>query len=465
MGLPMTSEQIAAVVEEIRQRVRARYEKQVDGLPDFCVPSLSPLGQARDAAEGKAAAIGSVNPRPPGLWNSLIQGVKKLAARALDWHVREQVEYNRAVVAFMERVIAVIEEQNRQMLALARQAAEALQAARRGEEWRGGWLEWRRGWEERWSKTEIQLLRSVSEMQAAFLHRTTLMEASLREHMQGMHSEYLGALNHTNLEIQKRLWDDLDKLRQEQERLIHTELRLIRQRAQAWLQSQGPVPTPVPGPPAPAAAASFDYARFAERFRGPAEYVAKGQAFYLPFFQGRSRVLDLGCGRGEFLELMRGAGVAARGVDSDPDSVALCRQKGLEVVEADLFDHLASLPDESLDAVFSAQVVEHLPPPRVPELVSLAARKLGPGGLLAIETPNPECLAIFATNFYLDPTHTRPVPAAQLHFYFEENGLGAIEVHQLAPAAEAFAEIAELPSGFQKRFFGGLDYAILGRKL
>jgi O-antigen chain-terminating methyltransferase len=120
--------------------------------------------------------------------------------------------------------------------------------------------------------------------------------------------------------------------------------------------------------------------------------------------------------------------------------------------------------------MFSAQVVEHLRPLRLPELVSLAARKLERGGLLAIETPNPECLAIFATNFYLDPTHVRPVPSAQLHFYMQESGFGSIEVHQLAPAGEVFPEIAALGkvaglAPFQQRFFGGLDYAILGRKL
>lgn len=106
----MTAEEIAAVVQEIRQRVRARYEKQVEGLPDFCLPSLTPLNHARDAAEGRVAAIGTVNPRPPGLANSMIQGVKKLVARALTWHVREQIEFNRAVIEYMDRIVPVLND-------------------------------------------------------------------------------------------------------------------------------------------------------------------------------------------------------------------------------------------------------------------------------------------------------------------------------------------------------------------
>src|SRR5207248_10875752 len=138
------------------------------------------------------------------------------------------------------------------------------------------------------------------------------------------------------------------------------------------------------------------------------------------------------------------------------------RGKGLQAEVADLFVYLESLADASLDGIFSAQVVEHLPPQRLPEMIRLAAQKLRRGGVLAIETPNPECLAIFATHFYLDPTHTRPVPHQLLAFYMEEAGFGLIDVHRLSPAVESMPEIAELPERFRERFFGGLDYAIIG---
>jgi O-antigen chain-terminating methyltransferase len=176
-------------------------------------------------------------------------------------------------------------------------------------------------------------------------------------------------------------------------------------------------------------------------------------------------VLDIGCGRGEFLEAMRHAGVGARGIDLSPESVALCQSMGLAAETADLYDYLENLAEGSLDGIFCSQVVEHLPPDRLPEMIRLCASRLERGGVIAIETPNPECLAIFATHFYLDPTHTRPVPSALLAFYLEEFGVGRIEVRKLAPAIESMPSLAQLPEGFRNAFFGALDYAILGKKL
>jgi hypothetical protein len=163
--------------------------------------------------------------------------------------------------------------------------------------------------------------------------------------------------------------------------------------------------------------------------------------------------------------LMREQGVPARGIDLGEESVALCRQKGLDAEVADLYTYLDALTPGALDGIFSSQVVEHLPPERLPEMIKLCAAKLRKGGVLALETPNPECLAIFATHFYLDPTHTRPVPHPLLAFYMEEFGIGQIEVHKLSPAIETMTSLAELPENFRNHFFGGLDYAIIGRKV
>jgi O-antigen chain-terminating methyltransferase len=132
---------------------------------------------------------------------------------------------------------------------------------------------------------------------------------------------------------------------------------------------------------------------------------------------------------------------------------------------ADVYPYLSAMPEGSLDGIFCSQVVEHLAPDRLPELIRLCARALVPGGVIAIETPNPECLAIFATHFYLDPTHTRPVPHPLLIFYLEEFGVGNIEVRRLSFAKETMPSLNSLPDDFRDAFFGALDYAVIGRKL
>jgi O-antigen chain-terminating methyltransferase len=110
-------------------------------------------------------------------------------------------------------------------------------------------------------------------------------------------------------------------------------------------------------------------------------------------------------------------------------------------------------------------MIEHLAPAHLPRLIRLIGRVLRPGSPAVFETPNPECLAIFATHFYLDPTHTRPVPAGLLTFYLEEAGFGRIDVKYLSPAIETMPALGDLPERFRDSFFGGLDYAVFARKL
>ena len=470
----MDTDELTAILQEVRERVRARHpEGSAAALP---LPDLMPLLHARDAAEAKVAAIGTVNPRAGGPLNWLIQSIKKNIARALDWHVREQVEFNRNVLACVQatlealeetrRALAVSMDETRRGLALSMEDTRQLRVQVGGEvqelkDIRLHWAEWHQGWEHKLAVNETKLLRAVAELNAAFQHRAGLMEDSFREQIKAQHAEFEGALNRSGLDVQKRFWADLERVRLDYERVIHAELRMVRQRAAVSAAAAVAAPQLPPSPAPPA----FDYGRFADRFRGPEEYVKKGQRFYLPYFAGRREVLDIGCGRGEFLEVMREAGVPARGIDLGQESVDLCRYKGLQTELADLFPYLADLPESSLDGIFSAQVVEHLPPERLPEMIRLAASRLERGGVLAIETPNPECLAIFASHFYLDPTHTRPVPQALLAFYMEEFGLGLIEVHRLSPAVESMPALAGLPEDFREAFFGGLDYAIVGRKL
>jgi 2-polyprenyl-3-methyl-5-hydroxy-6-metoxy-1,4-benzoquinol methylase len=467
-------DELTAAIHAVRDRVRARHPEGSLGLEGVAAPDLSPLVHARDAAEAKVAAIGTVNPRPPGLKNSIAQFLKKRIARALDWHVREQVEFNRAAMQCVQASIDALADTGRALAALAAHHQEHVRNVA-ADDIRKHWAEWRVGFEERRSASEIHMLRTISELQAAFQHRVTLLEQNFRELARQQHNGFEAALERNTLDVQKRLWRDLEQIRGEYEKLIHAELKLIRQKAVAGSLTHGSGNV---GAPNGAAQVNIDWLRFAEVFRGSPERIREHQKKYAAKFVDASagsghvgssaksvEILDAGCGRGEFLEAARDARLAARGIDQSEECVAICKSKGLAAERVDLFEHLDSLADLSLGGVYCSQVVEHIPPERLPDLVNLLARKLNHGAMVAIETPNPECLAIFATHFYLDPTHTRPVPAPLLRFYLEEAGLVNIEVERLEPASESWPSLLELPSGVRENFFGGLDYAIFARKL
>ena len=133
---------------------------------------------------------------------------------------------------------------------------------------------------------------------------------------------------------------------------------------------------------------------------------------------------------------------------------------------ADLFAYLSDLPESSLDGIFSSQVVEHLPPERLPEMIRLAASRLGRGGVLAIETPNPECLAIFASHFYLDPdSHAAGSVMRCCRSTWKSPGWGRSKYTRARRPSSRCPALASLPEDFREAFFGGLDYAIVGTKL
>jgi 2-polyprenyl-3-methyl-5-hydroxy-6-metoxy-1,4-benzoquinol methylase len=458
-------EELAAVIAEIRQRVRARNPNGVV-LADIPLPDLTPLLHARDAAEAKVASIGTVNPRPGGLKNSIIQKLKRGVARALDWHVREQVEFNRGVLACVQATIESLTECNQALMLIVRQntelrgeAQQLRDEARELKDIRSHWVEWRAGWEQKLAITEIQFLRSVSELQSSFQHRVTLMDAAYREQAKAQHADFERAMARQSDEIHERFWDELARARAEYERTIHAELRLVRQRASLARAVEHVSES------APVEFANVDWLKFAERFRGSEGDIRARQQMYVSRFREHAPVLDIGCGRGEMLQVFQDAGITARGVDSNDDSVALCVSKGLDAEKADLFTYLSDLPDASLGGVICCQVVEHLPPARLPEMIRLMHAKLRAGGLVALETPNPECLAIFASHFYIDPTHRHPIPPALASFYLEEAGFGRIEIERLSPAVESMPSIGELPDGFRREFFGSLDYVAFGIKL
>lgn len=169
--------------------------------------------------------------------------------------------------------------------------------------------------------------------------------------------------------------------------------------------------------------------------------------FYAPFFKQNTSVLDVGCGQGQFLELLAAKGIVAQGVDSDSRMVALCCEKGLSVVQADLFAYLTE-QQERFDGVFSSNVVEHLSAEDVLRFIHLAYAALRPGGVVLLATPNPESLIVHLHEFWRDATHVRLYNAPLLAFMLHVQGFrdivsGANPVTVWTPPAD-FSRLPQL---------------------
>lgn len=181
------------------------------------------------------------------------------------------------------------------------------------------------------------------------------------------------------------------------------------------------------------------YRAFEDRYRGNRATIRDRLTVYLPFVQPLARpgavALDLGCGRGEWIELLGETGFAAEGVDLDEGMLAACRERGLKVTNGDAVAVLRARPEASAAVVSAFHLVEHIPFDLVQTLIAEALRVLQPGGLLILETPNPENLVVGASSFYDDPSHLRPLPPKLLAFAVEHGGFARNNVLRLQEAA------------------------------
>ena len=243
--------------------------------------------------------------------------------------------------------------------------------------------------------------------------------------------------------------------------------------------------TPTAGTVAPVpASASTDplahkYVGFEDQFRGSPESIRAGLAAYAPLFAGASDVLDIGCGRGEFLSLLRDSGVGARGIDLNESMVEVCRERGLEAAVADALTYLRGQADGSLGGVFAAQVVEHLPPAYLTQLLDVAFVKLRPGAVIVLETINPACWFAFFSSYIRDITHERALHPDTLKFLLVASGFEQVAIRYSAPYPEHEklqavaapgipADAAETLNAnvekINRLLFTYLDYAAIGRK-
>jgi O-antigen chain-terminating methyltransferase len=247
-----------------------------------------------------------------------------------------------------------------------------------------------------------------------------------------------------------------------------------------------PHPTVRPAGEADAVAAfvpafdSYKYLAFENQFRGSQERIRERLESYLEYIEGTADVLDVGCGRGEFLDLLAGRGVRARGLDLNHEMVELCRARGLDVAEGDVVSYLDAQPDASVGGLFAAQVVEHLQPAYLLRFLELAFHKLRPGAPLVLETLNPACWVAFFDSFIRDITHVWPLHPETLRYLVLASGFSAAQVEYRSPVPlrdrlqtvpESGGATEDLAAVFNDnvaklnaRLFTYLDYAVVGRR-
>jgi len=212
------------------------------------------------------------------------------------------------------------------------------------------------------------------------------------------------------------------------------------------------------------------YLELQQQFRGTREDVRERQKIYLDDAWSSagtptSKLLDLGCGRGEWLELLAEHQIPAYGIDTNTFSIQACREHGLDVLEADAQDHLRELPESSLSAITAFHLAEHLSFSALVELIDRSLIALKPGGCLIMETPNPTNLMVGAASFYLDPTHTKPLHPQFLEFLVVARGFVDVEVRFVNPDQQSLmgeTQAGDGPPEFPKSLVENISWALLG---
>jgi O-antigen chain-terminating methyltransferase len=232
---------------------------------------------------------------------------------------------------------------------------------------------------------------------------------------------------------------------------------------------------------APASLDSYKYVGFEDQFRGSQREIRERVASYVPLFEGASDVLDVGCGRGEFLELLREKGISGRGVDLNDEMAAVCRERGLDAAAGDALSYLLAQPDGSLGGLFAAQVVEHLEPDYLMRFLEAAYHKLRPGSKIVLETINPACWFAFFSSYIRDISHVRPLHPDTLQYLVSASGFQKTTVRYSAPfpdhlKLQGVPASPEHPESTEFVFnenvkklndllFTYLDYAAIGQRL
>ena len=450
------------IMATIRKNIRRREAGELSADPGTPVPTASheQTDSGGEAPLQDLAFISSnwdihnnsyfISSHRPGIGKMLVKGRQLVLGevrRYVDPIISRQTEFNASTVRILIRTSQKCEELD---LKISQQWEELIKENSRQEE---------------------NLSKTISLQNEEFIQKISQQEEKLSQRISRQDDELNAniqiCVDKNFHEIFSRIDNDLRLRMGIAQRLEERIKKGFRQKS--TVPESGSLPT-------------TNYFLFEEQFRGTREDIKQRQLAFLPYFENCSRVLDIGCGRGEFLEILKEHAIGGIGVDSDPDMVAYCRSRQLEVEHSDALAYLETLEDKSLDGCFIDQVVEHLEPDYLIRLLVLCHQKMKFGYHIVVETVNPLSFVSFA-NFYIDLTHKRPVHPETLQYLVSAVGFRECEKKFFSPVSdygrlkkvEGSADMSENERKnvdvynhnvemLNSVLFGAQDYAVVGKK-
>lgn len=487
---------VTEIMREIRERVRQKHstglipDRYGPALPSLLLDSVrASLSELRTSAEN----IDQLPPQPPTVRGSIGGVLSRLVRRLLFWQYAQAKSFQATVLRIFEQFCVSSES-------LASRIEEMDAEIRHGSSKVQRLSEHNEQLEMALSAASptIQRLIEDTERLSTDNHRLRADFTSAQQHLTELSNalssitQQITSANRTIEGIQKQCESVRDTGSQETRRIAEQLATLDRysiitrrnvvlqeQRITAILNSVRKHPHAPPSDNkdnrdntlAPDTMASL-YLALEDAFRGSQQEIAERLSVYLPILEqagvrrSEDLVIDIGCGRGEWLNILSRNSYKNKGCDANSSMVSSCRERGLEVVEQDAVQFLGSLQADSVSAITAFHVVEHLPLATMLELIDGSLRALRPGGVLILETPNPQNILVSSHNFYLDPTHRKPIPMLLLQFIVEARGFCDIRPMMLHPYAESMLVdgASDVAARFNEYFYGPQDYAIVAHK-
>jgi len=413
----MREEALRQIREEMQRCYKPREGNKLIEQTEADQPAAGELAELRSAIAALTASyalVGQTPPEPPTFRGRMGARLVKLVQRLLFWYTPQIVHFQYSALKAFDSTLRALEEQAKSVRQLRDAVATAMSRTQ--------------VLNQRLAALRLQELARLDRETARLRAQQTAQEERLTLAIQALNElpETAGAL-------------PAQRLRQEE---LHDMDGL--------------------------------YAALEDEFRGSRQTIKERLSVYLPKLTDAGigsesmPILDVGCGRGEWLELLREHQLQGTGIDLNRVVLAMCRERGLPVLEAEAIEYLRSLPEESLGAVTGFHVMEHLALPQLLALLDAARRALKPGGVAIFETPNPNNVFVSSRYFYLDPTHRHPIPPLLGRFLAEARGFERVEIVELHPWPEEHhvdtAIGGDIAARFNECFYGPQDYAIIAWK-